>query len=380
MTEVLEILLWVSAAAWIVLFVQGVINRILVRNLSRIDAPEPESWPLVSYVVPARNEERGIERAVTSFCNQDYPNFEVVVVDDRSTDSTPHILDELQAKYDNLTVVQGQEPPPGWLGKPNALETGRKQAKGEWILMVDADAVHAPDLLRRGMAYALKEEAGMLVVRPRHLTESVMEAVLMSSINFFFFVATPLFLVRYSRSRRFATGSPVFNLIRTEAMEKCRAFACIKDAVVDDLAIGFCVKGAGYRMATAFAGSLIGHRMYRGAAETVRGFAKTTYPPIRNLPWLLPLYVVVATVVSFLPYYGFVAGLVVGEPSLPATISLALMHVVFAGLAWQYQERWYITFLNPIRELGWLWIFIRSFFLYQRKGLVWRGRSYPAST
>src|SRR5690606_33203389 len=133
-----------------------------------------------------RNEEQGIRKAVTSFCTQDYPGpFEVIVVDDRSTDQTPHILAELQKQYPNLTVVAGEEPPPGWFGKPHALHTAERHARGEWILMADADAVHASDLLRHAMAYVIDEKAAMLAIRPRHITGSVLEAVLMSGVNFF---------------------------------------------------------------------------------------------------------------------------------------------------------------------------------------------------
>ena len=380
MMEVLEILLWCGAVLWTILFVQGTINALLVRDVSRIRLADPAKWPFVSFVVPARNEEAGIRDAVTSFCKQNYPAFEVIVVNDRSTDRTGKILSELQAQYPNLTVVQGEDPPEGWLGKPNALQRGLMHAKGDWILMADADSLLAPDLLQRAVSHGLNEDAGMVVVRPRHITKGILEAVLMSGVNFFFFVATPMFLVSHSKSALFATGSPVFNLIRRDALRGCGEFACLKQAVVDDLEIGFQVKRAGYRLAVTFSGEWTGHRMYPGARQTVQGFGKTTYPTIRQAPYFLPLYMLVAVVGSFLPYYGLAASLFAGQVSVPAVIALVMMHAVFAGIAWRYREPWYITFLNPLRELGWLWIFTRSFVLYYRKGLVWRGRSYPASS
>jgi glycosyltransferase involved in cell wall biosynthesis len=376
---ILEILLWAGAIIWAVFLAQGIVNALLVPDISRLEAPKPHEWPLVSFVVPARNEESGIRKSVESFCAQDYPGFEVIVVNDRSTDRTGRILAELRTEHPNLTVIEGTDPPAGWLGKPNALEAGRARAKGDWILMTDADAVHAPDLLRRAVAYALGEDLGMLVVRPRHVTGGILEAVLMSGVNFFFFVATPAFLVRRSRRAVFSTGSPVFNLIRRDALEACGGFACLKQAVVDDLEIGFQVKRAGYRLGVTFAGASIGHRMYAGARQTVQGFGKTTFPTIRKVPWVLAIYFALAVVISFLPYWGFVEGLRAGRINVPATISLVLMHVTFAGMAWRYGEPWYVTFLNPLREAGWLWIFARSFVVYYRKGLVWRGRSYASS-
>lgn len=380
MTQVFDILLWAGAIIWIVLLIQGLINAILVRDLAGVGSSEPREWPLVSYLVPARNEEAGIRQAVTSFCTQDYPALEVIVVNDRSTDRTGTILSELQGNFGNLKVVDGVDPPPDWLGKPNALENGLRHAGGEWILMTDADAVHAPDVVRRAVAYGLHDQAGMVVVRPRHVSGGFLEAVLMCGVNFFFFVVTPIFLVRHSRSPLFATGSPVLNLMRRDALRACGDFACLRQAVVDDLEIGFCIKRAGYRLAICFAGNLINHRMYNGALETVRGFGKTTYPTIRSAPWILPLYLLVGIIVSFLPYLGLANGVLHHHWSIPAMISLVAMHVVFAGLAWRYREPWYIAFCNPLREVGWLWIFIRSFVVYCRKGLVWRGRSYPATS
>lgn len=379
MADVLNILLWAGVVVWAYFLIVGLLNALLVRNLSKVRTPEPTGWPFVSFVVPARNEEAGIAKAVTSFCTQDYPAFEVIVVNDRSTDRTGQVLADLQTRFANLTLIEGTDPPPGWLGKPNALQAAWTRARGDWILMADADAVHAPDLLRRAMAYALREKAGMLVVRPRHITVGVLEAVLMSCVNFFFFAAVPVFLVRGSGRKWLAVGSPVFNLIRRDALAACGGFTCIRSALVDDIEIASQVKQAGYPLVVAFAGKLIGHRMYYGAQQVVEGFGKNTYPSIRKMPWLLPLYFLLGITISILPYWGFAAGLVDGRINVPATISLVVMHAVMGGLAWRYGEPWYIMFLNPLREIGWFWIFLRSFLVYRRKGLVWRGRSYQPS-
>lgn len=376
MHELLEILLWVGAIIWTILLLQGMINGCLVHDLRNIHAPAPKTWPLVSYIVPARNEEKGIGQAVTSFCQQDYPNLEVIVINDRSTDRTSQILSELQEKFDNLIVVEGTEPPEDWFGKANAMRLGMDHAKGDWILLADGDAVHDPSILRRAICFGLHDEAGMVTLRPRFITGSVLEAAVMSGITYFFFVATPIFLVRYSKSALFATGSGVFNLLRRDTLDACGGIACIRRAVVDDLEIGFCVKRAGHRISVAHAGTLLNLRMYYSIRETFEGFTKNTFPSIRKTPYLMLLYYIIAPIMSFLPYYGFVVGLVNEKLSVPATISLCMMHTIFAWIAWRFRQPWYITFLNPLRELGWLWIMTRSFVVYMRKGLVWRERVY----
>lgn len=134
----------------------------------------------MSIVVPARNEVSAIGKAVSSFCNQDYEGFEVIVVDDQFTDQTPDILRNLRSEHANLTVIAGTWPPEGWLGKTNALEIGQRPAKGGWILFVDADAVYVPDLLCRATAYVLEQDAAVLALWPRYRTEGVLKAIIMS--------------------------------------------------------------------------------------------------------------------------------------------------------------------------------------------------------
>jgi cellulose synthase/poly-beta-1,6-N-acetylglucosamine synthase-like glycosyltransferase len=372
----MDILLWLGAALWILLFIQLLVNRALARDLFRIDLRPVKNPPFVSIVVPARNEERSIGKAVSSFCTQDYPHFEVLVVDDRSTDATPKILAELQARFSNLKVIDGRDPPEDWLGKPHALEIGRKEAKGQWLLFVDADVVYGPDLLRRAIDYVLREEADMLFLAPNFTTEGVMEAVLMSNIYFVAAAAFPTYLATHSKSKRFAGGGGVFNLVNRDALTACGAFDSIKDAVVDDVALGYKVKAAGYKLAGAMAGSLIRIRMYHSASETVEGFTKNMYPLTRQLPCILPIPFVGGFLLTLLPYYGFFVGLLAGFINVPAAISLIFAHVVFGSISLFFKQPWYIAFLNPLREVGWWWIMLRSLVVYHRKGIVWRGRSY----
>ncbi len=375
-TIMLETLLWISAGLWGVFFLQLLLNRALAHDLSRFPVREPARWPFVSIVVPARNEARDIQDAVASFCGQDYPAFEVIVVDDGSTDATPDILRELQARHANLKVVPGREPPAGWLGKPNALEMGRREARGEWMLFVDADIRYAPDLLRRAMAFILPREAAMLAVGPNFVTKGFWEPVVMSSLYLAGTAMLPIFLAVHTRSRRIALGGGVFNLVRRDALEASGAFESLQAAVVDDVGLGFKVKGAGYRQAAAMAGRLIHVRMYHGLGETVRGFTKNLYPAIRRVPLFLPFILALSAILNVLPYVGLGVSLAAGTPSLPAILALAFMHGVFAAIVLFFRQPWFIVFTNPLREAMTLFIFFRSLVSYCRHGVAWRGRTY----
>lgn len=376
----LEVLLWISAGLWTLLLLQMIANWVLVPELSRLEPPVPAAWPSVSIVVPARDEQRGIREAVTSFCRQDYANCEVIVVDDQSTDSTPQILDELKLQHANLTVIRGEDPPEGWLGKPNALEIGRRAASGDWLLFVDADVVYDPGLVRRAMTYALHQDAGMLVLWPQFATAHVLEAVLMSSLYITAFAGMPLFLVARTRCTWLAAGIGVFNLVRRDALDACEAFESLKDAVLDDFGLGCKVKYAGHSIAVALAGRLVHIRMYHGTRELVEGFTKNIYPMIRNHPWLLPAPFILGALLDFVPYVGLAVELRSGPVTAPTMAALVVMHLVTIGLVIRFRQPWYVAFLEPLRQIGWWGIMLRSFFVYQRKGIVWRGRRYDRTT
>jgi len=371
-----DLLLWAGAVLWVLFLFQLLLNRMLGTDLYRRSCKEPPSWPFVSIVVPARDEEKNIREAVTSFCTQDYPAFEVIVVNDRSSDATGAILDELQSRFPNLAVLDGVEPPPGWLGKPHALEQGLKRSRGEWVLFVDADVVYREDLLRRAVAYVLEERADMLFLAPTFLTRGVLEAALISSLYFLAAAVSPMFLVTRSRLKRAAAGSGVFNLVRREALEACGVFGSMRDMVVDDVGLGFRIKGGGFRLAGAIAGPLVRIRMYDGARDTVRGFTKNIYPGLLQFPWLIPVPFVFGTIISLLPYIGLIHGLMNSRLCLPAALSLVLMHATFGCLALIFRLPWHVAFTNPLREVGWWWILVRSAWMYHTKGIVWRGRAY----
>ena len=376
----LEMLLWVSAGLWVLFLIQTVVNWLLIPDLRKVKPRPPDRWPFVSIVVPARDEERGIREAVTSFCRQDYERFEVIVVDDRSSDRTPRILQELQGQHPNLTVIEGCDPPDGWLGKPNALEIGRKAAKGEWLLFVDADVVYGPDVLSRAIAFAMEQDLGMLMTFPLVETGGGLESVIMSSLHITVFSCLPVYMIARSKSPWFAAGGGAFNLVRRDALEACRAFESLKNTVVDDVGLGFRVKKAGHRLDVAYAGPSVRIRMYHGAREAVEGFTKNVYPMLRRFhPLLAVAPVIVGMFVSLLPYVGFVAALTRGVVSIPATVALALMHVVFASLVIRFRLPWYVMFANPVREICWWVIIVRSLIVYHHKGIVWRGRQYDNS-
>ncbi|MDH4226314.1 MAG: glycosyltransferase [Deltaproteobacteria bacterium] len=375
----METLLWASAIIWCLLTINGTLNYLLNGKLTDAADKDLATYPKVSIIVPARNEEQAIENSVTSFCEQEYPaEYEVIVVDDESTDSTPAILEKLKRKYPHLKVVKGSGPAKGWLGKPAALERGVKEAAGDCYLFADADIWYSEGLLKLAVNYMAHKNADFMTLGPRVVTKGVFEAALMSNIYFVGGCIFPGYLVERTKTPLFSIGAGVFNLIKKELFIKTGAFGSIKDRVVDDVMLGYMAKKAGGKAVVTQATEHVSVRMYDGAMETIKGFRKNMFPALKKAPFLIPLPFVLGSIVSFVPYIGLIYNYMhSGTISTPAVISLVLMHWIFFSMFLVFRQPWYVTFLNPIRELGWWAIFAASFMEYYRRGGVhWRGRTF----
>ncbi len=247
----LVILLTIVLAAWALRAFNVGLSWLLVPHL----APAPrrkEGAPFVSIVVPARDEERAVEAATRSKCRQDDPAFEVVVVDDRSSDGTRGILRRLEAESpETLRVVDGVEPPPDWLGKPHALDAGARAARavqpGDWLVFSDADVVFAPDLLARALAHAEKHEVGFLTLLPQMKAHGFGERLMVPTIPAAAFCYLPGWLMNVPSARAFGGGGGVFNLIRRDLYDRIGGHEALKASVVDDIQLGRNARKAGGR-------------------------------------------------------------------------------------------------------------------------------------
>jgi glycosyltransferase involved in cell wall biosynthesis len=339
----------------------------------------------VSVVVPARNEERAIESAVRSHLAQDYPpdRFEVVVVDDRSTDATAAILERLAASHPSLVVVRGAEPPAGWLGKPHALRQGIARAAGDVLLLADADVRYAPSALREAVGLLESRGCDLVALLPRLEMEGFWENVLLPYVPASFFLG-PGALLNTDLQRRWAVGAGAGMVLRRRAYERAGGHDAISSSVIDDLHLAINVRRSGGRCRVAIADDRMSLRMYHGYREVRDGFTK-------NIAWvfggvtgaLLALSTLLSIAAYVVPPAVLVAALL-GAAIPRADVVLAAeawggMVAARLGMAAALRYPPWTAFTQPLMALAWSEIIVRSLVRrFLRRELEWRGRRYDA--
>ena len=244
--------------------------------------------PLLSVCVPARNEERNIRVCVESILVQDYPNFEVIVLDDRSTDETLEILHHFTVGDDRLKVIRGSDLPDGWAGKPHALFQASSAARGEWLCFIDADTFLSPNALSSCYVKAIETQADMFTIMTFQILGSFWEKVVMPIVMTALSVGFSPRKVNDPKSRD-AIANGQFILIKRSVYDAIGGHERVKDQIVEDKAIAEQVKWNGYRLIVANGTSVTRTRMYTSLSEMWEGWTKNIYLGLRDrlsLAWL----------------------------------------------------------------------------------------------
>lgn len=254
----------------------------------------PAAGPQVSLIVPARNEQKNIRRCVEALLAQDYPNLQLLVLDDRSSDSTPVILTELFARDSRLVILAGRELTPGWAGKPHALHQAAASATGEWLLFLDADTFLHPNAVSAALAAAQKSRADLYTVMTEQILGSFWEKTVMPLVFTALSVGFSPRKVNDPGSRD-AIANGQFILIRRAVYEAVGGHEAVKDQIVEDKALSEKVKWSGHRLVVADGRGVAQTRMYTDLASMWEGWTKNIYLGLSDHPGLMLLGVFGAT-------------------------------------------------------------------------------------
>jgi chlorobactene glucosyltransferase len=365
----MSLLLSIILAIWVLTLVRTVVNLAVV---PRLRTRSPRRFPLVSVIIPARDEERTIERTVRAMLAQTYPELEIVVVNDRSTDATGSILNGLRDP--RLVVVSGAEPPAGWLGKPWALHQASSRARGELLLFVDADVIYEPDAIRAAVAHLEERDVALLSLFPRIVMEGFWEHVIMPNLVVFAFSFLPLWAANRSRIPLLAIGGGPGNLVRRSDYEAAGGHEALKAAVVDDVGLARLMRRAGWRTEAVRAEEYVSVRMYHGLSEIVEGFTKNAFAVFAYSYALVGFFLLLALLFHLFP---FALALLGNELALAIVALIALTRLLlFRSMRYRLDNA---LLGHPLMIGAWCWILVRSTWITGiRRRLLWRGRVYDA--
>lgn len=356
-----------------------------VRPPREIPAGPPPRTPRVTVIIPARNEAVNIQTVLRSVVASTYPDFDVVVVDDRSEDGTGELARSVdRGNARTLTVLDGSELPPDWLGKPWACAQGAAAATGDLLLFTDADTVHGPDLLGRAVAAMEEDGADLLTVTGRQLMGSFWERLVQPQV--FFTMILRFFDVERAVRRgrwRDAIANGQFMLFRRDAYQALGGHEAVKDEVVEDLVLAQIVVRRGHKLSVRLAESAFATRMYRSLGELVAGWSKNivtgglaTMPP-RLRPFVAPSSALSAAALWLAPPVALGAALMgVGGPALLVWSGTAVAVSVVLWVVFTHRmgaPAWY-GLLYPLGASVGMYIFLRSWARGRR--VEWKGRAY----
>jgi chlorobactene glucosyltransferase len=304
------------------------------RGLPRLGTiPAPGHWPAVAVLVPARNEARTICRCLTSLLQQDYPDFEVWIIDDDSQDNTLPILNGLAASNPCLHVLRSDPLPTGWLGKNWACWQLVQHVPERFprLLFVDVDTWYAPDALRQAVAMMEAGQYDLLSILPRQMTESLAEQLTVPILSWSLLSHFPLWLTRRMRWPGLAAAVGQFMLWRREAYQAVGGHAAVRGEIIEDIALARRAARMGLRAALLPGPDHVFCRMYRTTGEVLQGFGKNLYA-VFGRRWFSYLFVWLWLGLVFLSPWLFLLGKVMF--SWPTSIPLALASIGLAGLIW----------------------------------------------
>ena len=332
----------------------------------------------VSIIVPARNEEEDIELSLTRLLELDYDNYEVIAVNDRSTDRTGEIMERVAENpvltSGRLRVIHHRELPAGWLGKTHAMWTATNEATGDWLLFTDADVLFKPDSVRRALAYAEAEKADHVVLFPRMIMKQPGEYMMIAFFHTMFVFGHRPWKVADPKSRDHM-GVGAFNLIRQSVYEAVGTYKALRMEVLDDMKLGKVVKNAGYAQRNVFGGDLISIRWANGAMGVVNNLTKNFFA-ILSFQW--PRTLISALGLAFLNLMPFLGvWLAHGWARLPYVVALGSMFAIYLGMSRSGVPAYYFL-LHPVSTALFIYTLLRSMFhALWNDGIIWRGTRYP---
>lgn len=373
---------WLQHQASLIIFLVVLIgiaisNLITWRRFKLGRYPESQKQPKVTVMVPARNEEENVEACVRSLLDQDYPNLEIIVLDDHSTDRTWKILQQFK-KDKRLILMQGKDLPPDWFGKHWACHQMVQIATGELFAFTDADTRHHPSSIKSAVSALLGEGADLVTAIPREEAKTFGENLMIPVMPFAILSFLSLPFAHNVRWPAFSATMGQFMMFKQKTFEAIGGYPGIKHKQVDDMAFGQRIKKLGYSWRLFDGQKRISCRMYRGFTEAFRGFGKTVFSAFGRK--VIPFLFVWLWLFCIFNEPLVVTGVrIAGGPISDLSLGIALTTIFVSLILWginviKFRFRWWLIFLYPVAfTVTWV-MSLYAVWLAATKKATWKGR------
>jgi len=373
---------YIITAILLFVLINFLINNILFKDTSRFKLPENilAQNPLMSILIPARNEEENIKRCIISLTKQDYENIEILVLDDNSTDDTARIVLELSQKDPRIKLYSGGPLKKGWLGKSYACWQLSKYAKGDYLIFTDADTLHFPNSISSSVACLLRYNLDALSVFPKEITVTLHERMIVPFGKYMILSFVPLYLIRKSKSVLFCTAIGQFMLFKREVYKKIGGHKSIKSKVIEDIMLSKQVKRCGYKFMIFDGRSSLYCRMYKNFREVVRGHSRTIFAAFDYNIYIITIAIILMSAIFLFPFIMLLVGILFDWPAI--LINLIILQIIIILIpkiifSIRFKCKAVDIILHPISMVYLIYIAINSIFNTKiGMGVNWKGRIY----
>jgi glycosyltransferase involved in cell wall biosynthesis len=392
MSDTQVTLLWIYGAIIAVWPVRLIVLMVIIRRMEILTPRSPQyaglAPPLVSAILPAKDEESHLAGCLSSVCRQSYPNLEILVVNDRSTDRTEAIAREFASQDKRIRVLKIDLLPAGWTGKTHALHFAAEKAGGRWLWFLDADTLHAPESLAIMMEFARAHQASLVSLLPELRCETFWERVVQPLAGITLMQSFPLHKIHDIRSPlAFANGQYI--LIESSAYQAAGGHAAVCDRFVEDIALATRVKALGLSLRIALIQEIVSCRMYSTLSQLVRGWSRIFYAALDRRPGRLLLKLLDPLIFCQTGHLALAAGVLLLAFGGHRTFALWLLGLSVIHHAWMYDvfRRVYALSVRNSSAVGWFplgnllidLIMIRAIHMCLTGRVNWRGTDYVSA-
>ena len=370
-------------ALLLIILVNFVINNIAYRSISnfRLSKKILDKNPLVSVLIPARDEEKNIGRCLRSLVKQDYRNLEILVLDDNSSDDTGGVVNEWAKKDNRVRLITGKPLTRGWKGKSYACHQLSRQAKGKYLVFTDADTLHFPNSVSSALAALYKCKLDVLSIFPRQIMVTIHERMVVIFINLAVLALMPISLIRKVKSSKLCIANGQFILFKRKTYDSIGGHRNIRKDIVEDVAISKEVKKYGFKFMIFDGRKNIHCRMYDGLGEVTRGFSKFIFAAMNYSIIKLAAVIILVLLLFLAPIIFLPFGLYLENWPLLVNVNLiaqiSIIFIIRVVMTFRFKSRIIDIILHPLSMFYIAVLSINS--VYQArfgKGIYWKDRVY----